>query len=57
MFKSLHLCLQVTSLAFGVDDEAMATRDPGGVRSIQSNGGALVLQEIARLCESKVSTQ
>jgi len=45
------------------DDEAMAARGTGGVRNARSNGGSLaitpsvfvtVLQEIARVCDSKV---
>ncbi|XP_062226562.1 RNA polymerase II C-terminal domain phosphatase-like 2 isoform X4 [Phragmites australis] len=54
---------QVSSSARSSDDEGMAVRGTGGSRNIQSNGGSLaitpsvfvmVLQEIGRLCDSKV---
>ncbi|RCV28211.1 hypothetical protein SEVIR_5G392800v4 [Setaria viridis] len=54
---------QISSLTRSPDDEGMSNRGTGGGRNIQLNGGALaiapsvfvtVLQEIGRLCDSKV---
>ncbi|CAD6229049.1 unnamed protein product [Miscanthus lutarioriparius] len=54
---------QMSSLTRSPDDEGMPIRGTGGVRTIQPNGGSLaitpsvyvtVLQEIGRLCDSKV---